>query len=277
MRSIPVLCLLIASLLFACSSEEPRSNDADGRASMTPSNPSEATTSEAPNEGRDMGRGPAPGDPVDSVRSMVEWHSNAVIASVGDEVSATELDPAAPYTVYQLSVEEVLFGELVKVGDLLPLAIWGGTTSAGFSAPLDGPLQPGQRYLVFLADLRLLGLPGYMGDSRARFELSDDGHVMTNGSESSAGARMVSGVSEEEYRSAVASGNRSPIKGQTVEQAKELILQAVAEAPLPDPPWLRDGVKPAPTERPLDSPAPNSPSPAPGAVVPGASTPSAVP
>jgi hypothetical protein len=226
--AVVLLCLLVV----ACGEQ----NDESVSSASPPSNANDIAVVEGViSPTPESNPGIAPGDPVDSLRSMIEWHPDIIVAVVATGTKQEELDSAAPYTVYELQVSDVIAGDAVAAGEAIPFAIWGGTTSSGFSAPLDGPLQAGATYLFFLTDQRPYGLPGFMGDSRARFRISDDGFVFANGWEALEGPRSVSGASEH------ATG-----KGQSLADATRLIRDTIQTQPVGTPPWMANVPTPTP-------------------------------
>jgi hypothetical protein len=79
--------------------------------------------------------------------------------------------------------------------------------------------------------------PGYVG---YRFPIGDDGRVSGNGTE-------------------VGNAGPAALLNTTVEDAKQLIVNAIAEAPLPDvPTWLQPFLSPTPVSSTSPSPGPST-------------------
>jgi hypothetical protein len=254
-----ILLLILAVTVTACEDQ-----DVEDQPSPSVAPASETTGGDnpaSPGEGQVDYMG-------DSLRHIVEWHSNAVVGRFLEPKGVYHLDPAVPYTMYSFEVTDVIGGDDLAVGDTPTVAVYGGPTPSGEVVPIVNEPVTGGSYLVFLADMNPIGLPAFSGEALARFRLSGDGHVVPNGFEYLVGVRVISGISEDQYRSAADSPDPaaalSQIKGQTLGDAAKAVAAAFAEAPLPTPPWLsRVSVPSQPTPIPSSAPshAPTSPTP----------------
>lgn len=240
--------LALGILVSACGGSSEETPEVAATSTASVSTPGQAIAA-TPRVG-----GPnAPGSPpevlgFDSLRSMVEWRPTVLVGQVLEGAKPFYKDPDQPCTipflvtpikVLQLihSDDPALGNEISFVQQAGPEAEEGCIVVSGGGEP---PLEPGQRFLFFLSDLRGSGFPGYGAFWAARFEVGDDGSVVPNGAEVYyAGPRQVSGVTAEQVRDALSSADPNAalktVAHVTVAEAADQILAAIAEGPLPTP------------------------------------------
>jgi hypothetical protein len=191
---------------------------------------------------------------------MVETFQHVVVGTVEGEAEIYDEQfspdhlsgpglPGLPYAVYTLAIEDVVSSELIKPGDRVPVFLVGSNEAYGGVPVLPNEVLPaGTTYLLFMIDGRPLDLPGFQA---LRFVISSDGYLLPNGLECQLGGPAeVSGITEQECRKAMDSANPlealGALKTRTVDEAKAMIVSAIAEAPLP------------PTYTPYATPAPSA-------------------
>jgi len=178
--------------------------------------------------------------------------------------------PGIPFTVYSVQVIESIWPAETAVGDSINVLrpahfADGGSIEPGgqFDPGIkpDAEFEAGDTYLFFLGDGRGFGDPGL--GTLVWFRISDDGYVMPNGYEFLPGVFAVSGVPFEDvqdtYYAADSRAALATLKGQSLEEAKEKILAAIDEGPLP---FVCNAPVCTPTPSPTAAPEP-SPTPVP--------------
>ncbi len=206
-----------------------------------------------------------PGDNTGSLRSFVTDYRIVVVAKPIEITGVYNPTPGGtPYTIFQMEVASVAAGEDRVEGSRMDLLIEGGPMADGTVIPLRDPPELGRMYLFLLADARYLGFPGFGAPSYTRFEVSDEGYVIPNGLEGSPGLREISGITQEEYEAAVATGAPKEalknVRVRAVDEAVKAIQAALAEGPVPPyPEWWGDTPTPSPEAvTPTPAPSPSS-------------------
>jgi hypothetical protein len=154
-------------------------------------------------------------DQLQSLRGLMEIHSYVVVGRV-EQGAELYYEPEGiicpvPFTIFNVTVERQIAAPAGEDSKTLPVILQTGQEQEG-CVVADGagekPLEVGQQYLFFLEDRRPAGGRGFSGFHVARFELTDDGKIVPNGTEVLyAGASEISGVTAEEVSAALSASD----------------------------------------------------------------------
>jgi hypothetical protein len=206
-----------------------------------------------------VGSSPSPvtiGDPHwpvwDSLREMVQEYDTILVGraeapsiafrpldSEAIEAGWRNAGPSDYASLYPVEVLQVIASPRARDGSKITVFQRGGSIDGVvYLMEGDPPLQIGSVYLLFLDDLQPpLGLDEYSGPPGARFVINDEGLVVPNGWEGSAGVAAVSAVPtadlEEVWHSEDREAAFDAVARTPISEAVAKIRAARAEAGLP--------------------------------------------